>query len=48
MIEYWRRSTPVSSIAWRALASGRTLNAMIIAFDASARLTSFSVTAPTP
>src|SRR5690606_6326186 len=37
MIEYWRRSTPDSSIAWRALASGRTLNAMMIAFEASAR-----------
>ena len=41
-------STPSRSAVSFAVASGRTLNPMIIAFDAEARLTSDSLIAPTP
>src|ERR1051325_6621233 len=48
MTRYSRISTPARSATARTSADGRTLNPTIIAFDAAARLTSFSVIPPTP
>src|SRR5919202_866824 len=48
MTRYWRISIPCRSASRRASADGRTLKPMTIAFDAAARLTSFSVMPPTP
>ena len=48
MTRYWRISIPCRSASWRASADGRTLKPITIAFEAAARLTSFSVMPPTP
>src|SRR2546426_49825 len=48
MMLYVRMSTPSRSARAAAFASGRTLNPMMIAFDAAASWTSFSVMPPTP
>src|SRR5919202_491965 len=48
MIWYVRISTSLTSAISRALRSGRTLNPMMVALDAAASCTSFSVIPPTP
>src|SRR5438309_9462344 len=48
MMLYVRMSTLSRSARAAAFASGRTLNPMMIAFDAAASWTSFSVMPPTP